>query len=99
MYVSDRIGEAAEDMLDRLRDETGVQDWIGSVGVGVLASGVEYFDEPAVAVMLAALPAGEFQVFSGKLRPPPLGPGPRAAPKLRTSRSSTATRRPTTCRS
>jgi len=43
------------------------------VGVGVLASGVEYFDEPAISVMLAALPAGEFQVFSGKLRPPPLG--------------------------
>ena len=73
LYVSDRLGGPAEAVLDRLRGETGVQDWIGSVGVGVLASGVEYFDEPAVSVMLAALPAGEFQVFSGKLRPPPLG--------------------------
>ena len=34
---------------------------------------MEYLDEPALAVMLAALPAGEFQVFSGKSRPPPLG--------------------------
>jgi small ligand-binding sensory domain FIST len=73
VYVSDRLGGPAEDILERLREETGVQEWVGSVGVGVIASGVEYFDEPAVSVMLAALPAGEFQVFSGKLRPPPLG--------------------------
>jgi small ligand-binding sensory domain FIST len=73
VYVSDRLGGSAEAVLDRLRDATGVRDWVGSVGVGVLASGVEYFDEPAVSVMLAALPAGEFQVFSGKLRPPALG--------------------------
>jgi small ligand-binding sensory domain FIST len=72
-YVSDRLGGAAESVLDRLREETGVPDWVGSVGVGVLGSGVEYLDEPAVSVMLAALPAGEFQVFSGKLRPPPIG--------------------------
>lgn len=73
LYVSDRLGGSAGDMLDRLRNDTGVQEWVGSVGIGVLGSGVEYFDEPAVSVMLAALPAGEFQVFSGKLRPPTLG--------------------------
>ena len=41
VYVSDRLGGPAEEVLERLRDETAVQDWIGSVGVGVLASGVE----------------------------------------------------------
>jgi small ligand-binding sensory domain FIST len=35
------------------------------VGVGVAATGVEYFDEPGLALMLAALPAGRFEVFSG----------------------------------
>jgi len=73
VYVSDRLGDAAGEVLERLREETGVGDWVGSAGLGVLASGVEYFDEPAVSVMLAALPAGEFQVFSGKLRTPPPG--------------------------
>jgi small ligand-binding sensory domain FIST len=42
--------------------------WAGSVGVGVAASGVEYFDEPALVLMLAALPAGRFEVFSGARR-------------------------------
>jgi small ligand-binding sensory domain FIST len=73
LYVSDHLGRNANDVLGYLRDTTGVQEWVGSVGVGVLATGVEYLDEPALAVMLASLPAGEFQVFSGKSRPPPLG--------------------------
>jgi small ligand-binding sensory domain FIST len=73
LYVSDRLGGSGEDILERLRDATGVQEWVGSVGIGVLASGVEYLDEPALSVMVAALPAGEFQVFSGKLRAPALG--------------------------
>jgi small ligand-binding sensory domain FIST len=38
---------------------------VGSVGVGVAANGAEYIDEPALVLMLAALPAGSFEVFSG----------------------------------
>ena len=73
VYMSDRLGGDAAEVLGRLRDATGVEEWIGTVGVGVLASGVEYLDESALAVMLAVLPPGEFQVFSGKRRPPVLG--------------------------
>lgn len=73
LYVSDRLGGAAREILDHVKQATGIADWVGSVGVGVLATGTEYFDEPALAVMLAALPAGEFSVFSGRSRPPPLG--------------------------
>ncbi len=73
LYVSDRLGGAAQEILDHVKQATGIADWVGSVGVGVLATGIEYFDEPALAMMLAALPAGEFSVFSGRSRPPPLG--------------------------
>ena len=43
---------------------TGVRDWIGSVGTGVLATGTEYQDEPAIAAMVADIDA--FSVFSGR---------------------------------
>jgi small ligand-binding sensory domain FIST len=72
-YVSDRLAPAAAKILERLKEATGVVEWVGTVGVGVLATGIEYFDEPAIAVMVAALPEGEFRVFSGRSRPPPLG--------------------------
>ena len=40
-------------------------DWSGTVGVGIASSNVEYFDEPALAVMLCALPPDQYRVFSG----------------------------------
>ncbi len=72
-YVSDRLAPAAAEILEHLKEATGVREWVGTVGVGVLATGTEYFDEPALVLMVAALPEGEFQVFSGRSRPPPLG--------------------------
>ena len=38
----------------------------GCVGVGIAASGVEYFDEPALVLMLASLPRESFRPFSGR---------------------------------
>jgi small ligand-binding sensory domain FIST len=73
LYVSDRLGGDAAEILARVREATGVADWVGTVGVGVLATGAEYMDEPAVAVMIGAMPQGEFKVFSGKSRAPQLG--------------------------
>ncbi len=73
VYRADALSADPEDVLARFRERTGVKQWVGSVGMGVLAAGAEYFDEPAMAVMLADFPPGEFSVFSGKSRPPPPG--------------------------
>jgi small ligand-binding sensory domain FIST len=73
LYVSDRVSGDAGAILARMREATGVDDWTGAVGLGVLATGIEYMDEPAVAVMIGALPEGEFKVFSGRSRAPQLG--------------------------
>ncbi len=42
--------------------------WVGAVGVGIAGNGVEYFDEPAVSLMLGDIPRDRFRVFSG-MRP------------------------------
>jgi len=39
--------------------------WVGASGVGIAATGIEYFGEPALCLMLAALPRESFRVFSG----------------------------------
>lgn len=77
VYLTDALEGDPTEILDHLRTATGVRHWVGSVGVGVVASGIEYLDEPAMVVMLADFPAGEFSVFSGKARPPQ--PGTRTA--------------------
>jgi len=65
VYFTDHYAPQAEALLDALRQRWPGVAWVGTVGVGVAASGVEYFDEPALVLMLAALPVGRFQVFSG----------------------------------
>lgn len=66
VYLTDHYAAHADALLQELqRAWPGVQ-WVGGVGVGVSASGVEYFDEPALVLMLAALPRERFRLFSGQ---------------------------------
>ena len=52
VYITDSIASEVRDILDYLRVNTGVYHWIGTVGMGVCATGREYYDRPAMAVML-----------------------------------------------
>ncbi len=59
-------------MVAYFRANTGILHWSGTVGTGVFATGREYYDEPAVAIMLCAFGEGDFRVFSGVRSPPDL---------------------------
>jgi small ligand-binding sensory domain FIST len=65
MYLTDAFAPYAADMLALVKTRTGIADWVGSVGIGVVATGTEYLDEPAVALLTCGLPAGAHTVFSG----------------------------------
>ena len=65
VYFSDAYAAHADALYRALCKRWPGVAWSGSVGVGVAASGVEYFDEPALVLMLADLPPGRFEVFSG----------------------------------
>jgi len=68
LYVTDKLVDHLEGILDRLRGHTGIADWVGTAAIGVAGTDrtgtcAEYFDRPAMAVMVAALPADSFRVF------------------------------------
>ncbi|OYT98338.1 MAG: hypothetical protein CFE40_10215 [Burkholderiales bacterium PBB1] len=65
VYLSDHYGVAAEALLTALRSLWPGVAWVGSVGVGIAANGVEYFDEPALSLMLGDIAPAHFRVFSG----------------------------------
>lgn len=65
-YLSDHHAGAAEALLAALRERWPGTAWVGASGVGVCASGVEYFDEPALALMLGHVPRDQFRLFSGR---------------------------------
>ena len=80
LYITDSYVPVATDILDWLAAELPeVTDWAGTAGIGIAASGVEYVDQGALAVMLCALPADQYRVFSGVA---PLAPGFAAASAL-----------------
>jgi small ligand-binding sensory domain FIST len=64
VYFTDALVDASQEILSTLKGETGVDDWIGTVGTGILATGTEYQDGPALAAMVADVDA--FSVFSGR---------------------------------
>jgi small ligand-binding sensory domain FIST len=66
LYITDLFAADAQDILDHLSAELPeVTDWVGTVGVGIAANNVEYFDEPAMSVMLCDISSEHYRVFSG----------------------------------
>lgn len=66
LYITDHYAADAQDILECLSTELReVTDWVGTVGVGICATNVEYVDEPALAVMLCDISPDQYRVFSG----------------------------------
>ena len=66
LYITDHYAGQAQEILDHLSAELpDITDWSGTVGVGIASNNAEYFDEPALAVMLCELPHDQYRVFSG----------------------------------
>ena len=72
VYVTDRLGAHLSEIVDHLRLTTGLKHWVGTVGIGILgheggghdgSEAAEYFDAPAMAVMIADLPGDSFRLF------------------------------------
>jgi len=63
VYITDQFGSDFPAVIERLTAKTGIETWIGSTGIGICASGREYFDEPAAALLAGYLPEGSFRPF------------------------------------
>ena len=65
LYVTDPLAADVPAILAFLEQRTGVTVWSGAVAPAICAGGVEYFDTPAMALMLFDLPDGAVAPFSG----------------------------------
>lgn len=72
VYVTDPFSAYLEKIFHALRDQTGISQWVGSVGQGVLCTQHEFYDQPAIVIMLAAFNEAQFEVFTdvAALQPP-----------------------------
>ncbi len=66
LYLTEPYAPAADAVWQAVQKQWPGVAWVGGVSRGILATGAEYLNEPALAVMLTDLPAAQFQVFSGR---------------------------------
>ena len=45
LYLSDHLADQAEFILNRLKQVTDIAYWVGTVGIGIIASKTEYYDQ------------------------------------------------------
>ena len=64
-YLTAAYAPHAPALLAELQRRWPGVEWVGASGIGIAAGGVEYFDEPALALMLTDLATEHFRVFSG----------------------------------
>jgi small ligand-binding sensory domain FIST len=64
LYTTEPAAPVVPELIRALVAHTGIQSWIGGVGLGVCSAETEIFDQPAAVVMTAALPPDGFRIFS-----------------------------------
>ncbi len=63
IYITDHLGEHLPVIVGRLKEATGIQNWVGTLGMGIIASQQEYYDQPAIAIMVADLNESDFRIL------------------------------------
>ncbi len=63
LYTTDSHAGLLPRILDHFREETGIRDWVGTVGMGICASGREYHETGAMSVMIGSFPEDAYRVL------------------------------------
>ena len=62
LYVTEPLAGDLDDMLAQLRQRTEIADWTGAVAPAICATGTDYFDTPAIAIMALDVPAESYRL-------------------------------------
>jgi len=63
VYLSAQLAEQARPILAYLRAHTPVRHWVGSVGSGIIGSGRESYDVPAISLLVTHLSEQAFRII------------------------------------
>lgn len=64
VYATDTFSRELPQILDYLKDVTDIGHWVGGIGMGICCTQQEYYDQPAVTIMLCRFPEMDFRVVS-----------------------------------
>ncbi len=64
VYLTEPAARLFDELVGVLQRQTGIARWVGGVGLGVSGAAGEIYDEAAAAVLIAAIPPEDFEVFA-----------------------------------
>ncbi|MFM2045276.1 MAG: hypothetical protein RLY86_3852, partial [Pseudomonadota bacterium] len=63
LYVTDALADHLSSITTLFRGVTGVDAWVGTVGIGICGTGREVADRPAVSAMIGRFPDGAVRLI------------------------------------
>lgn len=63
IYATDVFAPRMSDIMRDLKEATGIERWVGSVGVGVCCTGREFYEDPALLLLITDFPEHAVHVF------------------------------------
>ena len=63
LYISDHLAEDAPSIFNLFKSVLKIDNWVGSIGMGVVGCGESYVDMPAISAMVGRFPQDSFCVF------------------------------------
>ncbi len=68
IYLSDALARNARPLLERLRDRLAIDHLVGGMGMALIGPRHEYYEEPAVSLMVGEFPTGSVRVIRRPVR-------------------------------
>lgn len=63
LYVSDALADELDHIVHLLVHGSGVEDWVGSLGIALCVTNQEIYDQPAMAVLFTPISRSDYQLL------------------------------------
>ncbi len=63
LYASDQLAGQLEQVVTRLSHLSPRVEWVGTLGIGLCASNLEFYDQPALVVMVTDIPRDHYRLL------------------------------------
>jgi len=64
VYVADHFVPHLQSILEELKAQSGIEQWVGTVGIGICAPGYESYEQPALSLMITDIDTDDFRIFN-----------------------------------
>jgi len=63
IYITDNLADDATSIYNLFRSVLKINNWVGSIGMGIVGCHESLINKPAISVMIGSFPEGSFRVF------------------------------------